>query len=488
MRNRVTYFLNMINAINPVSDGNLQGVAPRFSDLGVSDSILDVLKNLNLSQPTPIQQKTIPIALKGQDLIGIAQTGTGKTFAFGIPMLQNLGANKGQGLVIAPTRELALQIAENLKKLGLSFGLRTAILIGGEALDRQLFQLRKKPHVIIATPGRLIDHLKRKTLKLDNTKVLVLDEADMMLDLGFAPQIKEILNQAPQDRQTMIFSATMPAAIVKIAATYMKLPVSIETAPPGTTAAKVDQEIFIINGEDRLKYLEKLLVEHSGSVLVFLRTKHSVKNLTAKLQSLGYKAAEIHSNLSLNRRRASLDDFKSGKAHILVATDVAARGLDINGIELVVNYNLPDNTDDYVHRIGRTGRAEKTGRAVSFATPNEQKEIREIEKLINKTIKQTKFSFLPPDVSIQSAGRTKGRGRSHQAPSRRTGREDNKKQHNRRQPITVGRTEISRDPLDKYLGNSPLVDISRHNRSQPHSSASRPIQKKWGNRQRTMGR
>ncbi|MFA6995211.1 MAG: DEAD/DEAH box helicase [Patescibacteria group bacterium] len=367
------------------------GTEKKFSDLGISDSILAILKKMNLATPTPIQRKAIPIAITGQDLIGVAQTGTGKTFAFGIPMLQRLGINKGQGLIIAPTRELALQVEESIKKLGQALGLRTAILIGGEALDRQLFQLRKKPHIIVATPGRLIDHLKRRTFKLDQVKILVLDEADMMLDLGFAPQIQEILKQTPQNRQTMLFSATIPAAIVKIAANYMKLPVSIEVAPSGTTASQVDQEIFIIKGEERFEHLQKILASYAGSVLVFVRTKHSVKAITIKLKSLGHRAVEIHSNLSLNQRRNSLSSFKSKKERILVATDVAARGLDVSGIELVVNYNLPDNSEDYVHRIGRTGRAGQTGKAITLATANEQREIWAIEKLINKNLKKTEF-------------------------------------------------------------------------------------------------
>jgi len=372
-------------------ENNEAAIDGSFSDLGISASILAVLKKMELTIPTPIQNKTIPAAISGQDLIGIAQTGTGKTFAFGIPMLQRLALVKGQGLVIAPTRELALQVEESLKKLGRELGLRTALLIGGESLDRQLFSLRKKPHIVVATPGRLIDHLKRRTFKLDQIKILVLDEADMMLDLGFAPQIQEILKQAPEDRQTMLFSATMPATIIKIATKFMKLPVSIEVAPPGTTAAGVNQEIFIIRNEERFEHLLKMLKQYSGSVLVFVRTKHGVKALTAKLQSLKHRAVEIHSNLSLNRRRAALDGFKSKRERILVATDVAARGFDINGIELVVNYNLPDNPDDYVHRIGRTGRAGKGGKAITFATVNEQRQIRDIEKLINKSIKRTEF-------------------------------------------------------------------------------------------------
>jgi len=363
----------------------------RFVGLGVSASILEVLAKLNLNKPTPIQEKTIPIALSGQDLIGVAQTGTGKTFAFAIPMLQRLGLDRGQGLIIAPTRELALQVEESFKEIGRPLGLKTASLIGGEFLDRQLFNLRKNPHVVIATPGRLLDHLKRGTFKLDRVSIVVLDEADMMLDLGFAPQIKEILDQTPAKRQTMLFSATMPAAIVKIATEYMKLPVSIEVAPPGTTAALVDQEIFIINGEKRYSHLEEILTRYLGSVLIFVRTRRGVKDLAIKLQGAGHKATEIHSNLSLARRKEALSSFKLGKKRILVATDVAARGLDINNIELVVNYNMPDNPEDYVHRIGRTGRVDKAGKAITFATTNQLREIKQIERLINKNIKQTPF-------------------------------------------------------------------------------------------------
>lgn len=363
-----------------------------FADLGISDFLLTVLAKLNLSVPTPIQRKAIPIAIAGQDLIGIAQTGTGKTYAFGLPMIERLDKTGGQGLIIAPTRELALQVGDSLQKLGQSFGLKVAVLIGGQSFDRQLAVLRRDPQIIVVTPGRLIDHLKRRTFKLEQVDVLVLDEADMMLDMGFAPQIKEILEQIPVDHQTMLFSATMPAAIVKIATQYMKLPVSIEVAPPGTTVEQVDQEIFVIKNEERLEYLQKILHDHNGSVLVFVRTKHGVKALTNKLKNAGQQATEIHSNLTLNRRRAALDDFRSKKERILVATDVAARGLDINGIELVVNYNLPDSCEDYVHRIGRTGRAGQTGKAISLATPAERRMIYSIERLINKSIKKTEFA------------------------------------------------------------------------------------------------
>ncbi len=371
---------------------NKQTVDSGFDELGIKDTILASIKKLGFITPTPIQEKTIPIGLSGKDLIGVAQTGTGKTFAFGVPMLQRLGVIGGRGLVLLPTRELALQVEDSLKKLGTSLGLKTAAFIGGEAQERQLYALRKNPHIIVATPGRLIDFLKRKILTLNDIKILVLDEADMMFDLGFAPQVEEILTKMPKDRQTMLFSATMPASIVKLAANHMNLPVSIETAPSGTTAEKVDQEMYIMHKDDRIKHLERILNEYKGSVLMFVRTKHSVTGLTEAIRKFGHTAEEIHSNLSLRNRRKALDDFKTGRARVLVATDIAARGLDVSGIELVINYNLPDKLSDYVHRIGRTGRAGKSGKAISFATPDQARDIRDIEKIINQSLALTKFA------------------------------------------------------------------------------------------------
>lgn len=365
-----------------------------FKDLGVNTSILNVLKKLGLETPTLIQKKSIPVALSGQDLIGVAQTGTGKTFAFGIPMIERLALIKGRGLVLLPTRELALQVDESLKELGSMLGLRTATLIGGEPIGRQIQLIRQNPHIVIATPGRLIDHLKRKLIKLNEVKILVLDEADMMLDMGFAPQLEEILLQTPKTRQTMLFSATMPAAIIKIAAKHMNLPVHIEVAPAGTTVDKVNQEIFIIKKEDKIIHLEKILKEYTGSVLIFSRTKHGAKALAKNLRTAGHKAAEIHSNLSLGQRREALAGFKSKKHRILVATDIAARGIDVEGIELVLNYDMPESSEDYVHRIGRTARAGNKGKAISFATPNQGKDIRNIEKLIRKNLVLKKFTEL----------------------------------------------------------------------------------------------
>lgn len=394
-----------------------------FKELGVSAEILNVLSSLKLNTPTPIQIKSIPAALTGQDLIGVAQTGTGKTFAFGIPMIERLLRERGQGLVLLPTRELALQVDENLRKLGSRLGLRTAALIGGQAIGSQVQALKKKPHIFVATPGRLIDHLKRGWVKLDYIKILVLDEADMMFDLGFAPQIEEIMKRVPKKRQTLLFSATMPRAILKLASAHMTMPIHIEVAPPGTTVEFVDQEMYVMKKEDKYKQLEKILNDHNGSVLVFTRTKYGAKHLAHNLKQARHEAAEIHSNLSFNQRKEALAGFKSKKYRILIATDIAARGIDVSGIELVVNYDLPDNSEDYVHRIGRTARAGNQGKAISFATPNQWKDIRNIERLINKKLTLTKFAELEQAntrPTFKRYGHTMSFGRSA-APRSRPG-------------------------------------------------------------------
>jgi len=367
-----------------------------FDGLGIAPGLMAALDRLKFSTPTPIQSKSIPPALEGKDMIGIAQTGTGKTLAFGIPMLQRLAQLKGRGLVILPTRELALQVEESLHKIGGGIGLRTTVLIGGASMNMQLQGLRRNPHIIIATPGRLIDHLNQRTVDLSGVKILVLDEADRMLDMGFAPQIAKILATVPRERQTMLFSATMPDSIAQIAAKHMKLPVRIEVARAGTAAERVEQEIFFVSKEEKPRLLDKLLAEYHGSILVFSRTKFGAKKIARSVNAMGHRAAEIHSNRSLAQRREALDGFKSGKYRVLIATDIAARGIDVTGIEVVINYDLPDNAEDYVHRIGRTGRAGHTGRAVSFAAPDERNEVREIERLIRSNLPVTKLTELPP--------------------------------------------------------------------------------------------
>ncbi len=368
-----------------------------FDGLGIAPRLLEIIDYLGFKVPTPIQRKAIPVAVEGKDVIGIAQTGTGKTLAFGVPMLQRLAQTKGRGLVILPTRELALQVDEMLQKVGRPFSLRTAVIIGGASMNRQLDMLRKNPHVIIATPGRLIDHLDQRTVALHDVRVLVLDEADRMLDMGFAPQIKRILQSVPAERQTMLFSATMPDDIVAIANRYMKLPVRIEIARAGTAAELVTQELFVVRKEDKLRLLEKMLEEHRGAILVFSRTKFGAKKIVRVVKTMGHAAAEIHSDRSLAQRREALDGFKSGKYRVLVATDIAARGIDVTGIAAVINYDVPENAEDYVHRIGRTGRAGHTGHAITFASPDQGDEVRAIEKLTRIQLPISKLPDLPPD-------------------------------------------------------------------------------------------
>ena len=362
-----------------------------FAGLGIAPNILAVLERLKFTVPTPIQEKSITPAIEGKDLMGIAQTGTGKTLAFGIPMIQHVLQGKGDGLIVLPTRELALQVHEALRLIGTSLGLKLAVLIGGAPMSKQISDIRRGPHIVIGTPGRIIDHLQQKTLTLHSVKILVLDEADRMLDMGFAPQLKQIMVQVPAVRQTLLFSATMPAEIVGMAKAFMKLPVQIEIAPPGTAATNVTQEVFIVSREQKRALLQKLLADYHGSILVFTRTKHAAKKVAHDVRNAGHTANELHSNRSLNQRKDALAGFKNGSYRVLVATDIAARGIDVTGIEVVINYDLPMQAEDYVHRIGRTGRAGLSGHAISFATPDQRGDLRTIERLLRKALPVAKL-------------------------------------------------------------------------------------------------
>ena len=364
-----------------------------FYGLGIAPQLLDALGRMKFSTPTPIQHKAIPIALEGQDIIGIAQTGTGKTLAFGIPMIQRLAQVKGRGLVLLPTRELAIQVQQHLHRVDAR--LTSALVIGGASLHNQIQELRRHPRIVIATPGRLVDHMRQRHVSLHDVKILVLDEADRMLDMGFAPQIKVILRAIPRDRQTMLFSATMPAQVVSLATSQMKLPVHVEIAKSGTAAEKVTHEIFIIKREAKKTLLGKLLKQYHGTILIFTRTKHGAKNITRYIRGLKHTAAEIHSNRSLGQRREALEGFRSGKYRILIATDIAARGLDVTGIELVINYDLPDESENYVHRIGRTGRAGDTGHAISFAMPDQGHDIKDLERLMRIALPISEHPEMP---------------------------------------------------------------------------------------------
>lgn len=371
-----------------------------FAELGISSRILQTLQKMKIVTPTPIQHQSIPIGLEGKDILGIAQTGTGKTLAFGIPVLQRLDQSQGKCLILLPTRELALQVNVTVAALARVFAIRTAVLMGGVSSHGQIQDLARNPRIIIATPGRLIDLLEQRKLNLNDVKILVLDEADRMFDMGFAPQLARIVKLIPKQRQTLLFSATMSPQVFKLATAVMAMPVRVEVAPSGTTVQEIEQEIFIIKREAKLSLLEKMLQDINGTILVFLRTKHGVKKVTHLLKMLGHKVSEIHSNRSQSQRRDALAGFQSGKYRIMVATDIAARGIDVSGIEAVINFDLPDNSEDYVHRIGRTGRAGKKGRAISFATPDQRSEIREIERLIRKPLTVTQAPELNQSTQV----------------------------------------------------------------------------------------
>lgn len=401
--------MNKSDDIPSLSQGQDQ-VNRDFYGLGIAPKILGILDRIQFKTPTPIQVKAIPLAVQGKDVIGVAQTGTGKTHAFAVPMVQHLAQVKGTGLVIAPTRELALQIDESFQALVRPFGMKTACLIGGAPMQPQVQALRRDPRVVIATPGRLIDHMGQWNFVPESVAMLVLDEADRMLDMGFAPQVEKILRHVPKHRQTMLFSATIPKEIIEIAAKYMKLPVCVEIAPSGTTAEHVTQEIFIVKKELKPRLLGKLLAQYRGAVLLFSRTKHNASKIRRSIQKMGYSAAEMHSNRSLPQRRQALEGFKSGRYKVLVATDIAARGIDVSGIELVINYDLPDDAENYVHRIGRTARAGHKGHAISFAMPDQARDVRDIEKIIRTTLPISKHPDMSREHFVQSRHKPKSGG------------------------------------------------------------------------------
>ena len=387
-----------------------------FYGLGIAPQFLEAIRHLKFHTPTPIQQKAIPVALEGKDLVGIAQTGTGKTLAFGIPMLQRLAQTEGRGLVLVPTRELAVQVHHDLVKVAPKT--KMAVLIGGASMHLQIQALKQHPRILVATPGRLIDHMEERRVHLGDVRILVLDEADRMLDMGFAPQIQKILRTIPRERQTMLFSATMPEEITKLAASYMKLPVQVEIAKSGTAAEGVTHELFVVSRESKRRLLEKVLAQHHGSTLVFSRTKIGARKITRVIRDMGHRAAEIHSDLSFGQRREALEGFRSGKYRILVATDIASRGIDVRGIELVLNYDLPEDSGNYVHRIGRTGRAGNPGHAISFAMPDQEREVRSIERLIRATLPVSEHPELPKESFL--ASRVQPRGGMRVSATRRS--------------------------------------------------------------------
>lgn len=357
--------------------------------------IQKALEQLGFTQLTPIQEKSIPLALEGKDLIACAQTGSGKTLAFGIPTLCNLLQNQNKtGLVLAPTRELALQIEATWKKLTRFIPTHQAVvLMGGASMSTQIRALMKKPRLIIATPGRLLDHLQRKTLNLQQTAVLVLDEADRMLDMGFEPQLKRILSYLTTARQTLLFSATWENRLDQLSKKYLRQPVRIAVGNISQAAPTIDQSTLSVVANAKNEKLLDELNQRAGSVLVFVKTQARTERVTRYLSSYGVDVCQIHGGRTQGQRKSALLAFREGRMRVLVATDIAARGLDILNINHVINYDLPQSPEDYIHRIGRTGRAGASGQAISFVTPEDRKQWGEILTLLRKSGSNIPKSF-----------------------------------------------------------------------------------------------
>ncbi|MBI5559784.1 MAG: DEAD/DEAH box helicase [Deltaproteobacteria bacterium] len=363
-------------------------------DFGLSGEVLKAVSSMGFEEPTPIQKKTIPALLTGRDIIGQAQTGTGKTAAFGIPIIEKLERlGKGvQAIILAPTRELAVQAAEEMNKLGSFKRLHALPVYGGTSIVRQIKALQKGVHIVVGTPGRVIDHLERRTLSLKDVKVVVLDEADEMLDMGFVDDITRILKETPATRQTMLFSATMPPEILNIAKRYMRSPEKIHVSGSTLTAPNIDQIFYEVRNEGKIEAMARLIDSaDEGRFLVFCHTKREADGVASNLKMKGYEADAMHGDFSQREREAVLKKFKDGSVDVLVATDVAARGLDITDISHVVNYSMPQNPESYVHRVGRTGRAGRGGIAITFVTPREDKQLRLIRAVSKADIKRGKL-------------------------------------------------------------------------------------------------
>ena len=371
-----------------------------FEDLGLSKECLQAVTAMGFEEPTPIQCKAIPVLLSGKDMIGQAQTGTGKTAAFGLPIIEAIKVEDlfVQAIVLAPTRELAVQAAEEINKLAKFKGLHAIAVYGGTSIDRQITSLQKGVHIVVGTPGRVLDHLRRGTLKLNKVKIVVLDEADEMLDMGFIEDITSIVRTTPKKRQTLLFSATMPDAIVSISRRYMIEPEKVAIKAETLTASKVDQIFYEIKHNEKVEALSRLIdITDSGRFLVFCHTKRECDYVADTLKFRGYPVEAMHGDYNQSQREKVLKKFKDSDIDILIATDVAARGLDISDISHVVNYSIPQDPESYVHRIGRTGRAGKEGIAVTFVTPRETMQLRLIKNVSKAKITRKK---LPTKVEL----------------------------------------------------------------------------------------
>jgi len=389
-----------------------------FEKLGLSPEILRAVKSKNYAAPTPIQSQAIPLIIQGRDVIGCAQTGTGKTAGFTLPILNRLQKGESpllRALILVPTRELASQVHDSVKTYGSHLRLRTALVFGGVGIVPQKEALRRGVDILIATPGRLLDLMRQRNVSFKNLEVLVIDEADRMLDMGFINDIRTIIKSVPQQRQTLLFSATMPEEIRRLANEILKQPEFIEIARQGTPVSGVRQVVYPVDATCKRELLIHLLEkEQMSRVLVFTRTKHRADHLVTHLKRKGKRAEALHSNKSQSERTRTLEAFRKGGVQVLVATNLAARGLDVKEVSHVVNYEIPDVPEDYVHRIGRTARAEATGDAISLVSPGERESLRNIERLIGTRIRQVVMDGF--ENKGQTAGQAPPKGRSFSRP------------------------------------------------------------------------
>ena len=437
----------------------------RFTDFGLSPDILRALTEQGYTHPTPIQAQAIPIVLQGRDVMGAAQTGTGKTASFSLPIIQNLlpsasnsmspARHPVRALVLTPTRELAVQVAENVAAYSKHTPLRSVVVFGGMDMKPQTEALRRGVEIVIATPGRLLDHVEQKNISLGQVQMLVMDEADRMLDMGFLPDLQRIINLLPKERQNLMFSATFSPEIKKLASTFLNKPVTIEVARSNATADKVSQVVYKVAEEHKRGAVAHILRQRElKQVIVFSNTKIGASRLARGLEQEGMKATAIHGDKTQQERMAALDAFKKGEIDVLVATDVAARGLDITDLPCVINYDLPYNAEDYVHRIGRTGRAGASGDAISIYSDKDERLLVDIEKLIKQTIKRAELEGFNPSA-LRGDERHGDRRRNHTETDARGSRSgDRPGERDRgapRGPRSEGSFAPRRDKVDPWF-------------------------------------
>lgn len=444
----------------------LEDLSPgAFSELGLSQEIVTPLRAIGITTPTPIQLQAIPLANSGNDVIGLADTGTGKTLAFSLPIIQKFFTDSGLALILAPTRELVLQIANSIRDVVAHIDARmpVAVLIGGAPILFQKRQLTQKPRIIVATPGRCLDHIKQGNVPLDKINTVVLDEADRMLDMGFIDDIKKILKKIPAERQTLMFSATMPAEIEALIKNYLREPQKVSVTGANKEERRITQKVCFSALEDRVEIVTEKVQELTGKVIIFTRTKHGAAGLAKKLGAAGVEASDIHSDLSLAQRRRALEGFRAGRFQVLVATDIAARGIDVDDVELVINYDLPWSAEDYVHRIGRTGRRGRQGLALSMATPDQKSLVRRIQSATKEKIILDDRSLIINITGDAGKDSHKG-GKLAKGGSRRSGRPARSSGYDRSRRSDDGQRQSRNDASD--------ARSSRHRRNFDEESSS----------------